>query len=107
MPRSDTASLAFTIDRGMGGEPTKRAQLALAADGSERRWQPFESQSKARRWRSNLRFAHTGEVLGFAGQTIAGLVSLGATLLVYTGLMLSWRRFRSWRRRTALPTPAS
>ena len=57
--------------------------------------------------RSILRFAHTGEVLGFAGQTIAGLVSLGATLLVYTGLALSWRRFWSWRRRTALPSAAS
>ena len=102
LPRNDTAALAFTIDRGMGGEPTKRAQLALASDGTERRWQPFESQSTARRWRSILRFAHTGEVLGFAGQTIAGLLSLGATLLVYTGLALSWRRFWAWRRRAAL-----
>ncbi len=106
MPRSDTAALAFTIDRGMGGEPTKRATLALDADGTERRWQPFDSQSTARRWRSILRFAHTGEVLGFVGQTIAGLVSLGASLLVYTGLALSWRRFRTWRRRTALPSGA-
>ena len=27
------------------------------------------------------------------GQTIAGLASLGAAVLVYTGLALSWRRF--------------
>ncbi len=99
LPRSDTASFAFTIDRGMGGEPHKRAQLALGPDGAETRWQAFGDQSSARQWRSILRFAHTGEVLGFAGQTIAGLVSLGATLLVYTGIALSWRRWRSWRKR--------
>jgi len=46
-----------------------------------------------------LRFAHTGEVLGLPGQTVAGLVSLGAAVLVWTGLALAWRRFRAWRGR--------
>ena len=50
------------------------------------------------RLRSVLRFAHTGEVLGMAGQTIAGLASLGTALLVWTGLALSWHRFWAWRR---------
>lgn len=99
LPRQDTAGFAFTIDRGTGGEPHKRAQLALAPTGEETRWQTFESQSTARRWRSILRFAHTGEVLGAFGQTLAGVVSLGAALLVYTGLALSWRRLRTWQRR--------
>ncbi len=99
LPRSDTASFAFTIDRGMGGEPHKRAQLALGTDGRETKWQTFGDQTRARQWRSILRFAHTGEVLGLFGQTIAGLVSLGATLLVYTGIALSWRRWRAWRKR--------
>ena len=99
LPRSDTAAFAFTIDRGMGGEPHKRAQLALAPTGEETRWQTFDTQNTARRWRSILRFAHTGEVLGVFGQTLAGVVSLGAALLVYTGLALSWRRLRTWQRR--------
>jgi uncharacterized iron-regulated membrane protein len=99
IPHSDTASFAFTIDRGTGGEPQKRAQLTLGADGTETKWQTFGDQTRARQWRSILRFAHTGEVLGIAGQTLAGLVSLGATLLVYTGLALSWRRWRAWRKR--------
>ncbi len=34
-----------------------------------------------------------GEALGIAGQTVAGLGSAGAALLVFTGLSLSWRRF--------------
>jgi len=46
-----------------------------------------------------LRFAHTGEVLGIPGHTLAGLVSLGAPFLVWTGLSLSLRRFSGWRGR--------
>jgi uncharacterized iron-regulated membrane protein len=39
-----------------------------------------------------LRFLHTGEALGLAGQTIAGLVSLSSAIMVWTGLALAWRR---------------
>jgi hypothetical protein len=51
--------------------------------------------------RSILRFAHTGEVLGITGQTIAGLVSLGSVILAWTGIALALRRFLTWRRRLA------
>ncbi|HXC61008.1 MAG TPA: PepSY-associated TM helix domain-containing protein, partial [Steroidobacteraceae bacterium] len=44
---------------------------------------------QARTW---LRFVHTGEQYGIVGQTIAGLASLAACFLVYTGLALAWRR---------------
>ncbi len=101
VPKADANEFAFNIDRGMGGEPQKRTQLVLSADGSESRWQGFADQTRGRRWRSILRFAHTGEVLGVAGQTLAGLVSLGGALLVYTGLALSWRRWRAWQKRRA------
>jgi uncharacterized iron-regulated membrane protein len=43
-----------------------------------------------------MRFAHTGEVLGLPGQTVAGIVSAGAVVLVWTGFALAWRRFRAW-----------
>ena len=48
------------------------------------------------------RFLHTGEYYGVIGQTIAGLASLAACFLVYTGFTLSWRRLVSpyLRRRT-------
>jgi uncharacterized iron-regulated membrane protein len=39
-----------------------------------------------------VRFLHTGEALGIAGQTIAGLVSLTSTVMVWTGLALAYRR---------------
>jgi hypothetical protein len=50
-----------------------------------------------------LRFAHTGEVYGIAGQTIAGGVSGGAVVLVWTGLALALRRLLNWRKRQREP----
>jgi uncharacterized iron-regulated membrane protein len=91
------APLTFSIDRGNGGQPQKRAQLVLdRKSGNVVRFEPFSSNTKGRQLRSILRFAHTGEVLGIVGQTIAGLVSGGGAFLVYTGFALAWRRFRAW-----------
>jgi len=99
-PKAADAPLVYSIDRGMGGEPHKRATLTISRTGEEPKWSAFGDQSLGRRTRSILRFTHTGEVLGFWGQTIAGLVSLGAVVLVYTGLALSLRRLLAWRRRS-------
>jgi uncharacterized iron-regulated membrane protein len=100
LPASPAAPLVFQIDAGMGGQPQRRAELTIdRATGREVKWQSFSSLTPGRRLRTILRFAHTGEVLGVVGQTIAGLASLGAVFLVYTGLALSWRRLRSWSRR--------
>lgn len=106
-PRTADAPLVYTIDRGMGGEPTKRATLTVSRTGEPTTWQPFDSLSAGRRARSIMRFTHTGEVLGFWGQTLAGLVSLGAAVLVYTGLVLSVRRLLAWRRRSAREAAAA
>lgn len=100
-PKSAEAPLVYTLDRGMGGEPHKRATLTVSRTGEAPEWKTFADQSTGRRARSIMRFTHTGEVLGFWGQTLAGLVSLGGAVLVYTGLMLSLRRLLAWRRRGA------
>ena len=55
-----------------------------------------------------MRHGHTGEFLGFWGQTLAGVVSLITCVVVYTGLALSWRRFFGKKRRAvkaASPQP--
>ncbi len=84
----------FLIDSGTGGQPQKRATLTLDShSASIIRWEPFSSQSAGRRLRSWTRFTHTGEYYGLAGQTLAGVVSAGAVVLVFTGLMLAFRRF--------------
>jgi uncharacterized iron-regulated membrane protein len=102
LPTAAAAQLTFNIDRGNGGQPQKRAQLVLDRNSGEVvKWEPFSSYSRGRQLRSILRFAHTGEVIGVAGQTIAGIVSLGGAVLVITGLALAFRRTYSWLRRRA------
>jgi uncharacterized iron-regulated membrane protein len=100
LPAASDASLTFTIDLGNGGQPHKRAQLVLdRKTGEVARWEPFSSYTRGRQLRTLLRFAHTGEVAGIFGQTIAGLASAGSAVLVWTGLALAWRRFRAWAAR--------
>lgn len=50
------------------------------------------AQSPGQKARSWFRRVHTGEQYGVVGQTIAGLASLAACFLVYTGLALAYRR---------------
>lgn len=109
LPASATTQLTFNIDSGTGGQPQKRAQLVLDRESGEVvRWEPFASYTRGRQLRSILRFAHTGEVAGIFGQTIAGLVSFGGSILVFTGLALAIRRFLVWiaKRRSRSPKPA-
>jgi uncharacterized iron-regulated membrane protein len=100
LPPKPDAPVTFAIDLGNGGQPQLRSQLTLdRRTGEVVRWAPYSNNTLGRRLRTWLRFAHTGEVYGFAGQTVAGLASLGGAFLVYTGLSLAWRRFYSWRGR--------
>jgi uncharacterized iron-regulated membrane protein len=109
LPAPDAPRVVLTLDSGDGGQPQKRASLTLdRRSGETVRWDPFSSQSSGRKARTWLRFAHTGEVYGIAGQTLAGLVTAGGAVLVWTGLALALRRFTAWRRRAreAMPKAA-
>lgn len=63
----------------------------------------YAEQNRAQQVRSWTRFLHTGEALGWAGQLVAGLASLGGCVLLWTGWALSARRFFG---RKAAPAPA-
>ncbi|MBP6703938.1 MAG: PepSY domain-containing protein, partial [Vicinamibacteria bacterium] len=63
------------------------------------RHETYASQNAGRKLRSWARWVHTGEAFGVAGQTIAGLASAIAVILAWTGVALSWRRFRAFRAR--------
>jgi uncharacterized iron-regulated membrane protein len=94
LPGEADRAAVFSIDSGTGGQPQRRATLTLdVRTAALVRWEPFDSQSPGRRLRSWTRFTHTGEYYGLVGQTIAGLVSAGAVILVCTGLALACRRF--------------
>ena len=101
LPESVHDPVAVAVDRGNGRQPSKREDLLFDRATGElvgRAGYPtFSRGFKIRRW---LRFAHTGEVYGVVGQTIAGVVSLGVAVMVWTGIAMSWRRFLGSARRT-------
>lgn len=103
LPESPRGPVAFAIDRGDGGQPQLRSTLTLERDGAAVSYEDFSSQSPARQMRSLMRFAHTGEVLGLPGQTIAGIATAGSVVLVWTGIALALRRGRSWVSRRKSP----
>jgi uncharacterized iron-regulated membrane protein len=94
----------FSIDEGNGGQPQLRSTLSLnRATGDVARWEPFAAQTAGRRLRSWTRFTHTGEYYGLVGQTVAGIASAGAVVLVVTGLSLALRRAAGWSARRVAP----
>lgn len=74
--------------------PFARSQLTLDARTADMvRWEPYSAASRGQKLRGWLRFAHTGELGGLAGQIVAGLACVGGAFLVWTGLALAFRRF--------------
>ena len=100
LPSERDPNVAFMLDEGDGSDPRQRVQLVLARNnGSVVRVEPFSSNSTGRRWRTYVRFIHTGEMFGLLGRSIAMLACFSALMLVWTGFSLSLRRFASWRKR--------
>ncbi len=100
IPVSADAPVVFAIDRGDGGQPQLRSTLTLdRGTGDVVTSEAFADLTLGRRIRNVMRFAHTGEVLGIPGQTIAGLATFGGAVLACTGILLALRRFRAWIRR--------
>lgn len=108
VPTAPDGPVTFNIDRGTGGQPQKQAELKVErGTGRVAEWTTFPDRTPGRRTRSILRFAHTGEVLGLTGQTLAGIASFAAALLAFTGISLALRRFGAWTRRRRDPSPSS
>jgi uncharacterized iron-regulated membrane protein len=106
MPARAGAAVSFTIsDRGHWN-PFARSTLTFDPSASNSpRWEPYAGLSPGQRLRGWMRFAHTGELGGLAGEAIAGLASAGGAVLVYTGVALALRRLASWRERRAVHRP--
>ena len=90
----DDTSLSVSVDRGSGRQPPKRLDLSFdRGSGEIIERDGYGFYSLGRKLRLWLRYAHTGEIYGVLGQTVAGMASAGLVVLVWTGLSLSWRRF--------------
>ena len=89
----EVGNTRFYIDRTLGNNYDMAYALYLSNDTAEvirvKRGSDWSNGDQA--W-GVARFLHTGEYFGLIGQTIAGLSSLAACFLVYTGFTLSWRR---------------
>ena len=101
MPRPSDGEVRVEVRAGRAGQPHRTGVLTLdAASGTARAWKSFADDTPGRRAQQFLRYAHTGEYWGLAGQLLAGLFSLAAALMVWTGLSLAVRRLRRRVRRT-------
>ena len=97
LPTTQDQQVTVTVDGGYRGQPQLRSTLVFdKATAEVQTLTTFSDQSAGQRLRSWLRFVHTGEFYGVGGQTVAGVASLSAVMLVFTGLSLSIRRFLAW-----------
>lgn len=95
-------SVTFSIEEGRYLNKFARSSLTLdAATGAVSKWEPYAEAGPGRQARSWMRFLHTGESFGLAGQLVAALASLGGSVLAVTGIALTLRRFLTWRARRA------
>jgi uncharacterized iron-regulated membrane protein len=102
---SDAPTITLAVAESHRGRVDLKSTFTVdRATGQIKKAEQYSEFSRGRQWRLWLRFIHTGEALGVTGQTIAGIASAGAAVLAWTGLALSWRRWRAWvarRRRVA------
>jgi uncharacterized iron-regulated membrane protein len=100
IPPASNDRAEFAVNMGYGGQPQLRttftANISNAEIISRSRFKDLDPGLRARLW---MRFVHTGEYYGLPGQTIAGIASIAAVILVWTGIALSFRRYASWNRR--------
>ena len=93
-PKATDKEVKFSVDSGNGGEPQKKGDLFFnRISGQLEKWVPFSDFTAGKRARYYIRYLHTGEALGIIGQTIAGIVALFSTVLVWTGLALAYRKY--------------
>lgn len=92
--------LRFSVDKSAGGQPQAVTTVTVFEDGRVET-ATFTTLSAGQRARRLLRFLHTGEALGIGGQVLATGASIGAAIMVWSGLALSTRRLilTPWRRR--------
>jgi len=97
-PQGNAKEGVFQVFKSHRGRPDLRQVVTVdLASGEVRKVERFEDQSAGRRWRTWIRWIHTGEAGGWAGQLLAAFSAMAAIVLVWTGLALAWRRWRRSR----------
>ena len=100
LPRPRDADVRVEVRTGRSGQPQKAGVLTVdRASGVPRSWEAFADGTPSRRAQQFLRYAHTGEYWGLAGQALAGLFTLGAAMMVWTGFSVAALMFSRWRQK--------
>lgn len=107
--KEDSRLVRFLLNNGNGYLPEQRVIHTFdLGKGEIVSSSGYEDMSRGRKLRMWMRFVHTGEQYGLLGSTLAGLASLAACFLVWTGLALSYRRLiQPLFRRRGKPKPTS
>jgi uncharacterized iron-regulated membrane protein len=96
LPQPTNSMLTVSVDKSVGGQPERSSQLILNRQtGRVQAIRSFSDNSAGRKLRAWARFTHTGEEFGVIGETIAAIASVGAVVLVWTGLSMAIRRAQS------------
>ncbi|WP_172302787.1 PepSY domain-containing protein [Pseudenhygromyxa sp. WMMC2535] len=102
LPADADSELSFQVDRGNGRQPQRRTSITMArgeASAAALQGTGWSSLERSQQVRSFIRFGHTGEMFGGLGMLLAALASLAGAVLAYTGVALTWRRWRAWQAR--------
>ncbi|WP_425071392.1 PepSY-associated TM helix domain-containing protein [Sagittula sp. S175] len=93
VPEDSAGVVLVTLDSGNGQQPGAKTRFVMdRASGEVVSAESGATGTTGAKMRMWARFAHTGQYYGLIGQTIAGLASLAAAVLVWTGIALGYRR---------------
>jgi uncharacterized iron-regulated membrane protein len=92
-PDPQSPTVRVLVNNSGGILPMQRTTLIFDRVASEiRSSEGYDDMTSGQKARMFMRFVHTGEQFGLVGSTIAGLATLAACFLVYSGFALSYRR---------------
>ncbi|MDE2794763.1 MAG: PepSY-associated TM helix domain-containing protein [Gemmatimonadota bacterium] len=101
LPRPDVAQLRVDVRTGRRGQPQKAAVFTIdRGTGVLVSVESFRDETPGHRAQEFLRYAHTGEYWGLAGQALAGFFALAVVGLAWTGFtvaLVMWRLRRGRR----------
>lgn len=102
LPRTDHSEVRVEVRTGRVGQPQKATLLTVDREtGAVVSAESFHDETPNHRAQEFLRYAHTGEYWGLAGQALAGLFALVVVILAWTGFTVALVMYRLRRGKRA------
>ena len=90
VPRPDDGQIVAEARTGRAGQPQKASVVMVdRGSGTVLSVESFRDDPPGHRAQEFLRYAHTGEYWGLAGQALAGIFALATVLMVWTGFSVA------------------